>query len=335
MSLIDNPYTFGDVDFSAPLFTEYPSMSDLLQDPPVDDGYATTVDEEELHEAPKFTDFSFPDLKLDPFYLPYEQSTNQHQQQQPENKLESESEAEAGQPVQDQPSFALPPNVFDAAPASSHSLVTNDEDTSSGALLQVLTQAALQQQGLPQSSPPTTVAPSPSTSPSSSHSPHPNSAVSPAQLSPASTPALPSMVPTKQFKQEDAPSPPSSIQGSVAPTSAPYSTKRKRCAREASDLLDLDAPVQKRTYRAPSATSRKELPPQPDEGGEVDGVQALLAKRHKNTMAARQSRRRKAEELESLQSDNAQLAALNAELERRLQDAETELAMFRLRFGQA
>lgn len=314
MSLIDNPYTFDDVDFSASFFTEYPSMSDLLQDPPVDDGYDTTVDEEEFH-APKFTDFSFPDLKVDPFPLPNEQPMEHHHQQ-----LEPEPEPE--QPVQDQPWFALPPDAF-GVPTSNP---LAGADASSAALLQVLTQAALQQQGL-QQSPQATVAPSPSTSPSfkAEASPHPNS-VSPRQLSPASTPALPS-APAKQIKQENSPSTPPSTQGSTAPTN-----KRKRRAREASDLLDLDAPVQKRTYLAPSATSRKELP-QPEDG-EGDGVQALLAKRHKNTMAARQSRRRKAEELESLQCDNARLAALTAELERRLQDAESELATFRLRFGQ-
>jgi hypothetical protein len=71
-------------------------------------------------------------------------------------------------------------------------------------------------------------------------------------------------------------------------------------------LIPLDAPVQPRNYLAPSATSRKDLPPRKrsrsealDDDDEVDkdlsGLDSIAAKRLQNTLAARRSRKRKLE----------------------------------------
>jgi len=71
-------------------------------------------------------------------------------------------------------------------------------------------------------------------------------------------------------------------------------------------LIPLDAPVQSRNYIAPSATSRKDLPPRKrsrtealgddDEADkDVGELDAIAAKRLQNTLAARRSRKRKLE----------------------------------------
>lgn len=142
----------------------------------------------------------------------------------------------------------------------------------------------------------------------------------------------------------------------VTPVSRPF--KRKRRAREVSDLLPLEAPIQKRTYLAPSATAAREVnfayevesqakdeaPDHgPDEkshsGNEGQGClgfttsgkkwQSLLAKRWKNTLAARQSRHRRAKELSLLRRENDQLAMHNLELRRLLEQAEEEIKSWR------
>ncbi|KAF7317360.1 BZIP domain-containing protein [Mycena chlorophos] len=102
----------------------------------------------------------------------------------------------------------------------------------------------------------------------------------------------------------------------------------------AASLIPLDAPIQSRTYRIPSSTSRREVPTtttassssrkrsrsaafdadddedDADYGVSVTEAQRILSKREKNTMAARASRRRKQEHLEELE---ARVEALQSE----------------------
>lgn len=112
---------------------------------------------------------------------------------------------------------------------------------------------------------------------------------------------------------------------SEAPEVAAAPRKRKRAA-DTTDLLPLDAPIQTRKYRGASKTSRKPLPAredaaaaaaadEEDELGEEaskpkTAAEAMLAKRLNNTLAARRSRHRKAEELKQLHD---QIAALTSE----------------------
>lgn len=98
---------------------------------------------------------------------------------------------------------------------------------------------------------------------------------------------------------------------------------------ETSDLLPIDAPVQPRTYRTPSATSRKESSSDATFAAEEAAIAAekdpLVAKRLSNTLAARRSRHRKAEELRAL---NDTIEDLESEVEmwkRRCIRAEQEL----------
>ncbi|KAL0567086.1 hypothetical protein V5O48_014902 [Marasmius crinis-equi] len=79
-------------------------------------------------------------------------------------------------------------------------------------------------------------------------------------------------------------------------------------------LISPDAPVQPRNYHGPSSTSRRTSAKRKSEGNDdEDGEEDFDpdtkrdAKRLKNTLAARQSRRRKAEHLEWLMSDNERL----------------------------
>uniref|UniRef100_V5ET56 Fasciclin domain protein 3 n=2 Tax=Kalmanozyma brasiliensis (strain GHG001) TaxID=1365824 RepID=V5ET56_KALBG len=109
-------------------------------------------------------------------------------------------------------------------------------------------------------------------------------------------------------------------------------TKRRL---ESSDLLPLDAPIQKRTYYTASATSRRDTAPnaaaaaEEDEFAEEEAAirrekDPRVAKRLSNTLAARRSRHRKAEELRLL---HEKIEALTGEVEswkRRCELAEKE-----------
>lgn len=98
---------------------------------------------------------------------------------------------------------------------------------------------------------------------------------------------------------------------------------------EAVDLLPLDAPIQTRTYKTPSATSRKSssssvdqvVPLTPDICSNGD---PLTAKRLSNTLAARRSRHRKAEELRQLHDTIEDLQAQVEMWKRRCVRAEQE-----------
>lgn len=85
----------------------------------------------------------------------------------------------------------------------------------------------------------------------------------------------------------------------------PSSSRGIKRRHDTTDLLPMDAPIQPRTYKTPSATSRKEIA---DEGAAIaaekkaiDAIKnPLEAKRLSNTLAARRSRHRKAAELQDL-----------------------------------
>lgn len=109
-------------------------------------------------------------------------------------------------------------------------------------------------------------------------------------------------------------------------SSSSRGTKRRI---DATDLLPLDAPIQSRTYKTPSATSRKsssssveQVPATP----EVDATSGdpLTAKRLSNTLAARRSRHRKAEELRQLHETIEDLQAQVEMWKRRCVRAEQE-----------
>ena len=91
---------------------------------------------------------------------------------------------------------------------------------------------------------------------------------------------------------------PEDLMSASAPLPARPETGRRR-RREPADLLPIDAPIQPRHYHAQSATSRRD---DPSEDCEVatDQVDARTQKRLSNTLAARRSRHRKAEELKHL-----------------------------------
>lgn len=75
-------------------------------------------------------------------------------------------------------------------------------------------------------------------------------------------------------------------------------TKRRL---DTTDLLPLDAPIQPRTYKTASATSRREKQEFAAEEAEIAAEKdPLVAKRLSNTLAARRSRHRKATELRAL-----------------------------------
>lgn len=292
-----------------------------------DDGYATTVEEDDFFASstlPDTLDLAFPDLKSEPFNFPGIMLDSPSDLKVPEQH----KSFAAGLPMD----FGLPSRRQHSEQTQEASVqadghATFTDDASSAALLQILTQAALQQTQSMQPQAPEQVSPV-LTSPASSGS------VSPRDVSPTRSPT---QAPASKVKLEPmderarastSPSPPTEIDS----TASTDKNKRKRRVREASELLPLDAPVQKRTYLGPSATSRRELPQQDDVGENPDeSVQAILDKRRKNTLAARQSRRRKAEELSQLKGENDALAEENDELKRRLQDALTELKSFRLR----
>lgn len=69
----------------------------------------------------------------------------------------------------------------------------------------------------------------------------------------------------------------------------------------ASELLPMDAPIQARNYKTPSATSRRESKKFAVEEAAIAAEKdPLVAKRLSNTLAARRSRHRKAEEFKTL-----------------------------------
>ncbi|KAK0551709.1 hypothetical protein OC846_003201 [Tilletia horrida] len=146
----------------------------------------------------------------------------------------------------------------------------------------------------------------------------------------------------------------------TAPTPAPVSGGNKRSSTrktsvigvkrraDAAELLPLDAPIQSRTYKTASATSRKDASivaaprstdghaaanddddaaPSPAPAAEdviPEGLSAMESKRLSNTLAARRSRHRKAEELRILHETIASLKEEVQEWKRRCMRAENE-----------
>lgn len=80
----------------------------------------------------------------------------------------------------------------------------------------------------------------------------------------------------------------------LPPLPAVHAGRRRK--RDAAELLPLDAPIQPRNYLTESATSRRDEP-SASPTGKTD---ARTQKRMSNTLAARRSRHRKAEELKQL-----------------------------------
>ncbi|UZJ52267.1 hypothetical protein CBS101457_001587 [Exobasidium rhododendri] len=83
-----------------------------------------------------------------------------------------------------------------------------------------------------------------------------------------------------------------------------------------SDLLPIDAPIQPRTYKTPSATSRKEIAESSfaaEEAAIAAEKNPSLAKRLSNTLAARRSRHRKLEEKQAM-LDEIEEEKANAEM---------------------
>ncbi|WFD36155.1 hypothetical protein MCUN1_003031 [Malassezia cuniculi] len=91
---------------------------------------------------------------------------------------------------------------------------------------------------------------------------------------------------------------PEKLMSASVPMPARSETGRRR-RRDASDLLPLDAPVQPRRYLTQSATSRRDAPCEEIDSSS-DQADARSQKRLSNTLAARRSRHRKAEELKRL-----------------------------------
>ncbi|EPQ30433.1 uncharacterized protein PFL1_01959 [Pseudozyma flocculosa PF-1] len=142
--------------------------------------------------------------------------------------------------------------------------------------------------------PPTSAAPASSTAPASAPAP-----------SAAAAPAAPKKA------AERATSPDLARRSSSTSSGKPESRGTKR-RFDPSDLLPLDAPIQPRKYHTVSATSRRDTPsggaataegddPFADEEAAIRKEKdPRVAKRLSNTLAARRSRHRKAEELRTL-----------------------------------
>lgn len=121
--------------------------------------------------------------------------------------------------------------------------------------------------------------------------------------------------------------------GSKSPSLGPSTKPELRGAKrrlDSTDLLPLDAPIQKRTYHSASATSRRDTAVEEDDvfAEEEAAIRRekdpRIAKRLSNTLAARRSRHRKAEELRLL---HEQIESLQNEVEtwkKRCQRAEQE-----------
>lgn len=114
--------------------------------------------------------------------------------------------------------------------------------------------------------------------------------MSPDQLTSAPPPA-PQPAQAVKLEQLEQPSLP------TLPTLPPQPQQGgRRRRRDAAELLPLDAPVQPRNYLTESATSRRDEPMD----SSTEKTDARTQKRMSNTIAARRSRHRKAEELKQL-----------------------------------
>ncbi|KAE8244167.1 hypothetical protein A4X13_0g6786 [Tilletia indica] len=143
---------------------------------------------------------------------------------------------------------------------------------------------------------------------------------------------------------DPAPAPPvassstsTSAQGNKRSSSRKTSVIGIKRRADAEELLPLDAPIQERSYKTPSATSRKDLattaekdttttaPGSPfPEDVIPEGLSAMEAKRLSNTLAARRSRHRKAEELRILHETIDSLKEEVQQWKRRCMRAEEE-----------
>lgn len=144
-----------------------------------------------------------------------------------------------------------------------------------------------------------------------------------------------SVVATAEKHQSNGFASPAAILSPLPPTNATPSTpslegplRGTKRRLDSTDLLPIDAPIQSRTYKTPSATSRKDLtdkqsiePSTPDVSNASD---PLAAKRLSNTLAARRSRHRKAEELKQLHDTIEELTSEVEMWKRRCMRAEQE-----------
>ncbi|KZO92633.1 hypothetical protein CALVIDRAFT_529957 [Calocera viscosa TUFC12733] len=161
-------------------------------------------------------------------------------------------------------------------------------------------------------------------------------AATPASVLP---PALPELASTAGSR---------SVTPSVRPTK-PLPKQKEKAPPKVRELLPLDAPVQSRSYIAPSKTSRKVLPQafvnrlseeklagvkRALAGDDVVDEEAeelarfvrpkIMTKREQNTMAARRSRQRKMEEKADLEAERDGFKRRVEELERLLRESEAE-----------
>ncbi|KAJ1026775.1 hypothetical protein NDA16_002072 [Ustilago loliicola] len=162
------------------------------------------------------------------------------------------------------------------------------------------------------------------------------SMTAPPALAPAPAPVAPASTPVATSEETKSYSPvamdrriSSSSSNKTTDASSSRGTKRRL---DSTDLLPLDAPIQKRTYYTVSATSRRDTAAsaatEVDEFAAEEAIRRekdpRVAKRLSNTLAARRSRRRKAEELRLL---HEKIEALSGEVEswkRRCELAEKE-----------
>jgi hypothetical protein len=160
-----------------------------------------------------------------------------------------------------------------------------------------------------------------------------------APLAPAPAPvsAAPALAPAPAPAAQSGPAPAAPRSESSSPDAMDRRTSTSSNKTEArgtkrrldtTDLLPLDAPIQKRNYYTVSATSRRDTA-EADEFAEEEAAirrekDPRVAKRLSNTLAARRSRHRKAEELRLL---HEKIEALSGEVEswkRRCELAERE-----------
>lgn len=156
-----------------------------------------------------------------------------------------------------------------------------------------------------------------------------NNAVANAEKSPLSAVAAAEKHQSNGFASPAAilsPLPPTNVTPNTPSLEAPLRSNKRRL--DSTDLLPIDAPIQSRTYKTPSATSRKDLldnqstePSTPDLSNSSD---PLAAKRLSNTLAARRSRHRKAEELKQLHDTIEELTSQVEMWKRRCIRAEQE-----------
>lgn len=139
----------------------------------------------------------------------------------------------------------------------------------------------------------------------------------------------PSLTVTQEQQPIEEATAPEAAEVDAESDSRPIVKKRPRVQ----ELLPLDAPIQSRNYLGPSATSRKDwVPPSSiDQGPTAEEMAAinaetdpLKAKRLSNTLAARRSRHRKAQERQEFQDKIAQLEAEVAQWKKRCERAEEE-----------